>query len=78
MDTQGYDLQVFAAAAKSLSTIVALQSEVSFKQIYDGMPPYLNSLHCDDAAGYPVAGLYPLTKDKSLAIIEIDLLTVKK
>jgi FkbM family methyltransferase len=73
LDTQGYDLEVLAGAATVLEHVVALQSEVSLKPIYEGMPGHLEALTEFERLGFEITGLYPVTRDKlSLAIIEID------
>src|SRR5579863_1295246 len=73
MDTQGYDLQVFAGAKKSLPKILALQTEISIQAIYKGMPNYLQSLDTYSKAGFVISGLYPVSRDKdTLALIELD------
>ena len=73
MDTQGYDLQVFAGAKKSLPKILALQTEISIQAIYKGMPNYLQSLDKYTKAGFVISGLYPVSRDReTLALIELD------
>ena len=73
MDTQGYDLQVFAGAKKSLPKILALQTEISIQAIYKGMPDYLKSLGVYTKAGFVISGLYPVSRDRdTLALIELD------
>src|SRR5690348_1647312 len=73
MDTQGYDLQVFAGAKRSLPHVQGLQTEISIQAIYEGMPSYLESLATYTKAGFVMTGLYPVSRDKqSLALIELD------
>ena len=73
MDTQGYDLQVFAGAKKSLPRILALQTEISIQALYKGMPNYLQSLDKYTKAGFVISGLYPVSRDReTLALIELD------
>lgn len=73
MDTQGYDLQVFTGAKKSLPRILALQTEISIQAIYKGMPDYLESLGKYTRAGFVISGLYPVSRDReTLALIELD------
>jgi FkbM family methyltransferase len=52
MDTQGYDLEVFAGAEGCLEHLHALQSEVSVVPLYKGMPHYLQSLGVYERAGF--------------------------
>ena len=73
MDTQGYDLQVFAGAKRSLPQVRGLQTEISIQAIYEGMPDYLESLATYTKAGFVMTGLYPVSRDKrTLALIELD------
>ncbi|HEY4126670.1 MAG TPA: FkbM family methyltransferase [Gammaproteobacteria bacterium] len=73
MDTQGFDLQVFAGAKRSLPRILAMQSEISIQPIYEGVPDYLEALEVYTKAGFVISGLYPVSRDKdTLALIELD------
>jgi FkbM family methyltransferase len=78
MDTQGYDLEVFKGAQKILDQIKTLQSEISIKQLYEGMPDYITSLSTFRDAGFNITGLFPVTRDKQdLSVIEFDCVMVK-
>ena len=78
MDTQGYDLEVFKGALRSLSSIVALQSELSIRAIYDGMPGYLDTLAVYSEKGYLPSGLYPVSRNKDgLSLLEMDAVLIK-
>jgi FkbM family methyltransferase len=73
MDTQGYDLQVFAGAKRSLPQVRGLQTEISIQAIYEKMPDYLQSLAVYTKTGFVMSGLYPVSRDKqTLALIELD------
>ena len=73
MDTQGFDLQVFAGAKRCLPQIVGMQSEISIQPIYEGVPDYLEALKVYTKAGFVVSGLYPVSRDnETLALIEMD------
>ncbi len=52
MDTQGYDLNVFAGAQGCLSYVHALQSELSIIPLYKDMPHYLDALSTYECAGF--------------------------
>jgi FkbM family methyltransferase len=79
MDTQGFDLQVFAGAAGVLSRVVALQSELSAIPIYRGMPPLTQSLATFEKEGFQVSGLYPLARDEEACrTIEYDCLMLNR
>lgn len=73
MDTQGFDLEVFAGAHGLAGQITGLQSEVAFQQIYAGVPGYREALETYEKAGFAVTGLFPVKRDrKSLRMIEMD------
>ena len=77
MDTQGYDLEVFSGAKKVMSCVYALVSEVSFVHAYKLMPNYHESLKVYEDFGFYVSGLYPVTRQKDLIIIEADCVMVR-
>lgn len=76
MDTQGFDLEAFAGASGLYDRICALQSEISGVPIYDGMPHFTKSLEIYEAAGFKLAGMYPIHADGALSVIEFDCLMV--
>lgn len=77
MDTQGFDLEVFAGAAELRSRVCCMLSEVSMIPLYQGMPNYLEALARYNGAGYLVSGLYPITRNNSLALNEMDCMLVR-
>ncbi len=77
MDTQGYDLQVFKGGHKFTSHVRSIISEISFQPIYDGMPNYREVLGVYEAQEFAVTGLYPVTRNKNLSIIEMDCVLIK-
>lgn len=77
IDTQGYDLKVLEGAKNSLNNILALQSEVSVKPIYENTIGYLEAIHIMNHMGFELTGLFPLTRDRLLQVIEFDCVMVK-
>lgn len=78
MDTQGYDLEVFAGVGNLLPYIVALQSEVSVVPIYENMPHITDSISIFEKSGFILAGMYPVnTSSSTLEIIEFDCMMIK-
>lgn len=77
LDTQGWDLEVLAGAERSLDRVVALQTEISMRAIYEGMPAYREMLADLEALGFAVTGLYPVTRDPDLRVIEYDCVLVR-
>lgn len=78
MDTQGYDLEVMKGCGKYLEKIVAVQSEISFLPIYEGMPSYRESLDFFANLGFDVTGLFPVNRDPQKRIIEMDCVMLNK
>ena len=60
MDTQGFDLEVFEGAAGVLDRVAMVQSEVSLVPLYEGMPGWHESIARFEAAGFAVAGMFPV------------------
>lgn len=78
MDTQGYDYHVFKGAIDTLKYVVAMQSELSIINIYDDMPDSLEMLKCFNDYGFLIAGMFPVNRDESLAVIEFDCVLVRR
>lgn len=72
MDTQGFDLEVFAGAHDVLDSIVALQSELAFRGIYQDGADYSQAMSVFAAAGFRPSMLHPISFDENLAMIEAD------
>ena len=77
MDTQGWDLEVLAGASGCLERIQAFQSEVAMHPIYDGMPALHESLSRFQDLGFGVSGLFPVSLDSNLEVIEFDCVAVR-
>lgn len=77
MDTQGFDLEVFAGAVPVLSDIITLQSELSFQRIYEGAPMWDVALERFTQAGYKVSFMLPISLDGDFGCIEADGVFVK-
>lgn len=77
MDTQGYDLTVLQHAGETLQNVHGLQSELSIKPIYDGMPSHLEVLPVLERMGFEMTGLFPVSRDWELRLIEVDCVMVR-
>ena len=75
-DTQGYDLQVMTGAARSLSSIVALQVELSIKPVYAGAPAYAEVIERMSALGFDVTGIFPVRQDELSRIVNFDCVMI--
>jgi FkbM family methyltransferase len=78
MDTQGWDLQVLEGASGCLERVVALQSEVSVRPNYRGMPSMRESLERFEQLGFGVSGLFPVALDSNLEVEEFDCVAVRR
>lgn len=80
LDTQGYDLAVVEGAGSSLDRMLALQTEVALRSIYQDMRNTLcNTIPELEKRGFGVTGLFPITRDKDdgLQIIELDCVMIR-
>ncbi len=78
MDTQGFDLEVFAGGERSLQDVHVLLSELSLMPIYTGMPRYTEALTAYEAKGFSVSGFIPLNSNDHLTLNEADCLLVRR
>lgn len=76
MDTQGFDAEVFAGAAPVHGRLVAIQSEISVKKLYDGVPDWREQIARYEAAGFELAGLYAVNPRMD-ELIEFDCYMVR-
>ena len=81
LDTQGFDLAAFRGAGRLVAAggpVVALLSEVACLPIYDGVPLLPEHLEEYAAAGWSLAGLYPVSFERAtLRVIEHDAVLVR-
>jgi FkbM family methyltransferase len=78
LDTQGYDLDVFAGAGDAIERFVGLQSELALMEIYKGMPGMHESLATFEKAGFEIAALYPVSRQTRTArVLEYDCVMVR-
>jgi len=78
IDTQGYDLEVLKGARQSLSSISAVQTELACQKIYRGMPGYIDVLKVLDRHGFQLSGVFPVSADTALRIIEADCVLINR
>ncbi len=76
LDTQGFDLEVLKGGVKSVPDVCALQTEASIRPIYESMPNYVESLEYLSRIGFDVSGMFPVTHDSALRLIEFDCIFV--
>ncbi|NGO48560.1 FkbM family methyltransferase [Streptomyces ureilyticus] len=78
MDTQGYDLEVFAGAGKRIDDFVGMQSEVALLQLYEGSPRMHEAVALYEEAGFEITGMYPVTREPATGrVVEFDCVMVR-
>lgn len=79
MDTQGWDLEVLAGASGMLAHVVAVQSEVAVQPIYDGQETtYTTMIERLAGLGFGLSGLYPVSHDRDLRVVEFDCIAIRR
>lgn len=72
MDTQGFDLEAFRGVGKYMDLIVAMQSELAVKKIYEGMPGMTEAIAEYQKAGFEINGLFPVSIQPGGQVVEFD------
>ena len=78
IDTQGFDLEVIRGAGEALREVRAMQTEASVKPIYEGQPIFIESLEYLGRLGFEISGMFPVTRDRALRLIEFDCIMVNR
>jgi FkbM family methyltransferase len=78
LDTQGYDLEVLTGGVDTITSVVAVQSEVSVIPVYRGMPTWLESMERFAELGFEPTGMFPVTFAGRLRTIEFDCVMVRR
>jgi FkbM family methyltransferase len=76
VDTQGFDLAVLKGAGDFLETMVAVQTELSFRPLYQGSPGWRTTLDFLEACRFSVSNMFAINADASLRAIEFDCVMV--
>ena len=77
VDTQGFDGEVLKGGEQALRDCVAVLCEVSVIPIYRNQTDWMTAIAELNRRGFELAGLYPVTRTKSLQVIEFDCLTIR-
>jgi len=72
MDTQGYDVEVFNGASGCLGSVHGLQSELSVRPIYLGMPHYVQALEIYERAGFDLYNLSVVSRGGDGGLVEMN------
>ena len=78
IDTQGFDVEVLRGGTDSLAAVRALQTEASVIGIYKGMPRYQETISYLDEHGFDITGLYPVSRDSALRLVEFDCVMINR
>lgn len=78
MDTQGYDLEVFAGAGDRIKDFVGMQSEVALLQLYEGSPRMGEAITTYEDSGFEITGMYPVTREAATGrVVEFDCVMMR-
>ncbi|WP_114971813.1 FkbM family methyltransferase [Rhodoferax ferrireducens] len=78
LDTQGFDLEVLKGSANFLRNFRAMQTEAAIMPLYKGMPDFREVIEYLMLANFELSGMFPVSHDKSLRLIEFDCLMTNK
>lgn len=79
MDTQGHDAWVVRGATESMSSILALHSELSVAGIYEDVPDYIQMLSDYRDLGFELTGIYSSGHDRNTGhVVELDCVMARK
>ena len=78
IDTRGFDIEVLRGAGDSLPAVKALQTEASVIGIHKGMPQYVDIIRYLDERGFDITGLYPVSRDSALRLVEFDCVMINR
>jgi FkbM family methyltransferase len=77
-DTQGFDMAVIRGARASLDRLSAIQIELPVRPVYRGAEDYLDALAELSGLGYEVTGLFPVQRDATLRVVNIDAIMIRR
>jgi FkbM family methyltransferase len=78
MDTQGFDLEVFAGAGDRIADFVGMQSEVAVLRLYEGSPTMSQAIAAYEAGGFEITGMYPVSREKTTGrVVEFDCVMMR-
>ena len=78
LDTQGFDLDVFAGTGTRVADFVGMQSELALMEIYEDTARLPDALAVYEGAGFQVAAMYPVSRQsKTARVLEFDCVMVR-
>jgi FkbM family methyltransferase len=78
LDTQGFDLKILEGCGECLDRVVAIQSELAVKPLYEGMTEYRAANSYMNERGFELTGLFPVLRDENLQIVELDSVMIRR
>jgi FkbM family methyltransferase len=76
LDTQGFDLEVLAGLGTARNQVALVQTEMSVRPVYNNMPDWQDSLATLNGMGFDLSGLFPVTHDSALRLVEFDCIAI--
>jgi FkbM family methyltransferase len=77
IDVQGSEWEVLDGAVKTLPKVGAVQVEAAVLPVYEGVRPYTDVLERLEGFGLEISGMFPVSRDADLRIVELDCLLVR-
>lgn len=78
VDTQGFDMTVLRGSKNLMQALPAFQFELPVQPLYQGTPHYLDILKELEDWGFVLSGLFPITTNDRLQIVECDCVMVAR
>ena len=78
IDTQGFDLEVLKGGQAVARQVPLLQTEVSLRALYSGMPSMQASIAAFEVLGFAVADLFLTSTDGAQRAVEFDCVMVRE
>lgn len=72
LDTQGFDLEVLKGGLDALPRVAALQTEASFKRLYQGAPSYIAVVDFLREHGFDMSAAHPNNDGHFPVLVELD------
>lgn len=77
LDAQGSDLDILAGGRDVLARVGAIQIEVPFVPLYEGLPPASQYFERLEHYGYTLTGAFPVHRLKDQRVVDVDAVFIK-
>jgi FkbM family methyltransferase len=78
IDTQGWDLEVLKGGPEAFRQAPLVQTELSFRPIYEGCPSWQESTQAFEAAGYIISDIFMIRSHDADDAVEGDGIFIKR